>query len=234
MVRYLIKFTKEPEIKFVAHLDFMRTIQRVVRRAGLPAAYSKGFNPHMSLSLAQPLAVGVYSTGDYLDLDLEAYVNPEEMINKLNSCSPLGIKFLQAAEVKTQEGRKVPQSMALIDAARYTIKIKCIEGSNCEDEFKNILKMDSWVTTKKSKKGSKEVDIKTMIKDFKYSFKDNVLIVSTLISCGSRENLSADLLASYFVDNMENGKKEAFVEIYREDMYALKNNKLVSLIKYVS
>lgn len=234
MVRYLIKFTKEPEIKFVAHLDFMRTIQRIVRRANLPAVYSKGFNPHMSLSLAQPLAVGVYSTGDYLDVDLDAYVNPEEMINKLNNCSPLGIKFLHAAEVKTQEGRKVPQSMALIDAARYTIKIKCIEGSNYEDEFKKVLGKNSWVTTKKSKKGSKEVDIKPMIKDLRYSFKDNILIISTLISCGSRENLSADLLASYFVYNMENSNKEAFIEIYREEMYALKDNKLVSLIKYVS
>ena len=51
-MRYLIKFTKEANIKFISHLDLMRTIQRIVRRAELPVEYSKGFNPHMSLSLA--------------------------------------------------------------------------------------------------------------------------------------------------------------------------------------
>ena len=60
-MRYLIKFTKEENIKFIAHLDLMRTIQRIIRRSGLPVEYSKGFNPHMALSIAQPLSVGVYS-----------------------------------------------------------------------------------------------------------------------------------------------------------------------------
>ena len=53
-VRYLIKYTKESEIKFISHLDLMRTIQRVIRRAALPIEYSKGFNPHMTISIAQP------------------------------------------------------------------------------------------------------------------------------------------------------------------------------------
>lgn len=69
-VRYLIKFTKEADIKFVAHLDLMRTIQRIIRRSGLPIEYSKGFNPHMTLSIAQPLSVGVYSEGEYMDIVL--------------------------------------------------------------------------------------------------------------------------------------------------------------------
>ena len=46
-MRYLIKFTKDADIKFVSHLDLMRTIQRIVRRAELPVEYSKGFNPHI-------------------------------------------------------------------------------------------------------------------------------------------------------------------------------------------
>ncbi|STB75840.1 radical SAM-linked protein [Clostridium perfringens] len=49
-MRYLIKFTKDADIKFVSHLDLMRTIQRIVRRAELPVEYSKGFNPSYGLS----------------------------------------------------------------------------------------------------------------------------------------------------------------------------------------
>ena len=62
-MRYLIKFTKEDSIKYVSHLELMRTIQRIIRRAELPVQYSQGFNPHIILSIAQPLSVGVYSKG---------------------------------------------------------------------------------------------------------------------------------------------------------------------------
>lgn len=233
-VRYLIKFTKEADIKFVAHLDLMRTIQRIVRRAGLPASYSKGFNPHMSLSLAQPLAVGVYSSGDYMDLELEEERDTEEIIEKLNESSPIGIKFLKAVKVISEDDRKLPQSMALLDAARYTIKIKSLQVEKATEEFKELIKMPEWVTSKKSKKGIKEVDIKPMIKELKYWNKDNELIINALISCGSRENLSAELLSSYISDNLKSSDKEAFIEISREEMYTLKNNKLVSLLNYVS
>ncbi|MDZ5035507.1 TIGR03936 family radical SAM-associated protein, partial [Clostridium perfringens] len=67
-MRYVIKFTKESSVKFISHLDLMRTIQRVIRRADLPMEYSKGFNPHMALSIAQPLSVGVYSDAEYMDI----------------------------------------------------------------------------------------------------------------------------------------------------------------------
>ncbi len=212
----------------------MRTIQRIVRRAGLPASYSKGFNPHMSLSLAQPLAVGVYSSGDYMDLELEEERDTEEIIEKLNESSPIGIKFLKAVKVISEDDRKLPQSMALLDAARYTIKIKSLQGEKATEEFKELIKMPEWVTSKKSKKGIKQVDIKPMIKELKYWNKDNELIINALISCGSRENLSAELLSSYISDNLKSSDKEAFIEISREEMYTLKNNKLVSLLNYVS
>ena len=70
-MRYLIKFTKEENIKFISHLDVLKTIQKNIRRAELPIEYSKGFNPHMSTSIAQPLSVGVYSCGEYMDMVLE-------------------------------------------------------------------------------------------------------------------------------------------------------------------
>ena len=82
-VRYLIKFTKESNIKFIAHLDLMRTIQKVIRRTDLPVEYSKGFNPHIEMSIAQPLSVGVYSSGEYMDLILEEDINEQEDYHNL-------------------------------------------------------------------------------------------------------------------------------------------------------
>ena len=124
-VRYVIKFTKESSVKFISHLDLMRTIQRVIRRADLPMEYSKGFNPHMALSIAQPLSVGVYSDAEYMDIVLVEELEEKEIIDRLNAKTASGIKFLNARKVITKEGeKKLPQTMALVDAARKAKKVK--------------------------------------------------------------------------------------------------------------
>ena len=133
-IRYLIKYTKESNIKFIAHLDLMRTAQKIVRRAKLPVKYSKGFNPHMAMSIAQPLAVGMYSAGEYMDLVFVEEVDEKEIIDRLNACTASGIKFISAKKiVNVINQKKVPQAMALIDACRYTIKIKYDDTSNLEN-----------------------------------------------------------------------------------------------------
>ena len=233
-VRYLIKFTKESNIKFIAHLDLMRTIQKVIKRAELPVEYSKGFNPHMSLSIAQPLSVGVYSDGDYLDLVLVEAMSNEEVIERLNAHSCSGIKFITASSVEIIENQKrLPQGMALIDAAKYIIKIRYNDTSKLKNEVEELLKKENWVTLKKTKKGEKEADIKPLVKEFKFWVKDEFLVINTLIACGSRENLSASLLGSYVKYNTTNFYEDAFIEIKREEMFAYKGEKMVPLYKYI-
>ena len=231
-MRYLIKYTKESEIKFIAHLDLMRTIQKVVRRAQLPVKYSKGFNPHMALSIAQPLSVGVYSSGEYMDLILTEEVDEQEIIDRLNEKTASGIKFLTATRIVDVENqKKLPQAMALIDACRYIIKVQYNDSANLEEELKTLLEEKEWNTIKKSKKGEREVDIKALVYDFKFWIKDNELVLNTLIATGSRENLSADLLVTYLKGKISEVNMDSFVNIKREEMYILKNNKYVPLYK---
>ena len=176
-VRYVIKFTKGADIKFIGHLDLMRTIQRIIKRSGLPVEYSKGFNPHMALSIAQPLSVGVYSDGEYLDLVLTESLGVGEVIEKLNVSAPPTIKFLHATPVEIVENvKRLPQAMALLDGARYIIKIKLNGTSKVEEEMMNTLNESKWEIVKKTKKGEKLTDIKPFVKEFKYWIKDNELI----------------------------------------------------------
>lgn len=233
-MRYLIKFTKEENIKFISHLDVLKTIQKNIRRAGLPIEFSQGFNPHMNTSIAQPLSVGVYSSGEYMDMVLTTEMNEQEIVDKLNATAPSGIKYISALAIPYTPGeKKVPQAMALIDAARYTIKVKYEDVTKLEEEMTNLLKCDKWTTIKKSKKGEREVDLKTLIKEFSFWVKDELLVLNVLISTGSREHLSADLLVKYIQENTLNAAMQSFVEIKREEMYFYKNNKLVPLYKCV-
>ena len=233
-VRYVIKFTKESSIKFISHLDLMRTIQRVIRRADLPMEYSKGFNPHMAMSIAQPLSVGVYSDAEYMDIVLVEELSEEEVINRLNAKTVSGIKFLNAKKVVNVEGqKKVPQSMALVDAARFTIKMICKDANIVEEKMKALEKESQWTTIKKSKKGEKEVNLKTMIKEMKYWINNDELIINIVVSSGSREHLSPDLVANYIKNNIPEIEEDAFVDIKREEMYVLDKNKYIPIYKFI-
>jgi radical SAM-linked protein len=233
-VRYLTKFTKEENIKFISHLDVLKTIQKNIRRAGLPVEFSQGFNPHMNTSIAQPLSVGVYSSGEYMDMMLTAEVDEQEIVDKLNATAPSGIKYISATAIPYTPGeKKVPQAMALIDAARYTIKVKYTDVSNLEEEMNKLLEAEEWITIKKSKKGEKEVNLRAFVKEFSFWVKDESLILNVVISTGSREHLSADLLVQYIQDKTSNVLVDSFVNIKREEMYFYKNEKLVPLYKCI-
>nr|WP_207738475.1 TIGR03936 family radical SAM-associated protein [Clostridium sp. D46t1_190503_E9] len=233
-VRYVIKFTKESSVKFISHLDLMRTIQRVIRRADLPMEYSKGFNPHMALSIAQPLSVGVYSDAEYMDIVLVEELEEKEIIDRLNAKTASGIKFLNARKVITKEGeKKLPQTMALVDAARFTIKMLCSDSNVVESKIEELINKSEWTTIKKSKKGEKEVNLKTMIKEMKHWINNDELILNILISSGSREHLSPDLVAEYIKSNIPEILEDAFIDIKREEMYVLKDNKYIPIDKCI-
>ena len=58
-MKMLVVFEKMGAHRFLGHLDLQRAMQRALRRSGLPVTYSQGFNPHLQLSFAAPLSVGI-------------------------------------------------------------------------------------------------------------------------------------------------------------------------------
>ncbi len=231
-VRYLIKYSKEGEIKFIAHLDLMRTLQKVIKRSELPIEYSKGFNPHMAVSIAQPLSVGVHSNGEYMDVVLSTELEEKYILDKMNENTPRGIKILDVVKVIHVEGKKQTQAMAIIDAAKYTIKLKCTGGEAVKETLNSLCEAEEWNIIKKSKSGEKMVNIKPLVHKFEYGIDSSVLTISALVACGSRNNLSSQLLADYLKENIESINKEMFVDITREEMYGLKDDKLVTLSEF--
>ena len=87
-----IKFSKEGYLKFIGHLDTMRYFQKALRRAGLPVAYSEGFSPHIIMSFASPLGVGVTSSGEYFDVQFTEEVSTDEIERRLNETMVEGIR----------------------------------------------------------------------------------------------------------------------------------------------
>jgi len=96
MYRVRIKYRKGEEVKFLSHRDLMRAIERAIRRAGLPIAYSQGFNPHMKISWGRALKVGQASEDEFAVLQFEKFVKPREVLEKLNQTLPRGLEILEA------------------------------------------------------------------------------------------------------------------------------------------
>lgn len=119
LMRVVLEYTIGHRVRFISHLDFMRAIQRTIRRAGIPVAYSEGFNPHPRLSFGLPLPVGVTSSAEYMDIILEKPMDTEELKLKLNNHLPKGITVSAAAEISPS----APSLMSLINWADYRITL---------------------------------------------------------------------------------------------------------------
>lgn len=231
MARYLIKFTKKNEIKYISHLDTMRTLSRAFRRADLPLSYSKGFNPHASISSASPLSVGISSIAEYADIELDEDLNRNAVMEKLNSNLPWGMRILNAIKI---EG-KMPAAMSSVYKAMYSIVL----NHNAEkDELlkivDEILKASEIKIMKKTKSGEKLTDIRPLIDNISISEmdKENVTF-NCMVSTGSRGNLNPEILCETIKGN-SSGKIFGFPDITRIEMYADINGKPVSLLDFFS
>ena len=71
-----LKYERGKEVVFISHLDLMRAFSRAFRRARIPIAYTKGFNPHAIMVFGLPLQVGVTSESEYLDISLDVSPSP--------------------------------------------------------------------------------------------------------------------------------------------------------------
>ena len=53
-----IWFSKKGEASYISLLDLQRVMGRAIKRSGVPAWYTQGFNPHIYMTFACPLPLG--------------------------------------------------------------------------------------------------------------------------------------------------------------------------------
>lgn len=88
-----IKFSKKGEMKYISHLDLMRLFQRAIRRSGVPACVTKGYSPHIKISIDRALKLGLESNGEIAKIFLDSYVGISEISDRLNNELPPGISI---------------------------------------------------------------------------------------------------------------------------------------------
>ena len=170
-MRARVKYSKGEEVKYVGHLDSMRTFIRCIKRTCIPVKYSSGFNPRVQISFALPLGVGVTSSSEYFDLEVQTKMNEDIFLAEINSTLPLGFKALEIKYIPDEDKKSL---MSLVKEAVYEIKL---EGDFEFEKVKELFERKEILIEKESKnekkKGSKNKE------EVKYiNLKDYILDVN--------------------------------------------------------
>ena len=120
-MRVRVKFSKSGVMKFIGHLDVMRYFQKAMRRAEIDIAYSEGMSPHMIMSFAQPLGVGLTSDGEYMDVEVRTPIASKEAIERLNRVGVDGITVTQWRQIPEDKANK---AMTLVAGADYELRFR--------------------------------------------------------------------------------------------------------------
>ena len=210
-----IKFSKHGPVKFVGHLDVMRYFQKAMRRADIDIKYSEGFSPHQIMSFASPLGVGLTSNGEYMDIEVNSMENCKTIVDRLNETMAEGIQVMECRVLD----ERAKNAMSMVAAADYTLTFR--EGKRPEDleSFFNGLSrfmgQDHILITKKTKKGEREIDLKTFI----YELSVHGEAIFMKLSAGSADNLKPELVMEAYYQWLGQTCPEFAFQIQREEVY---------------
>lgn len=158
-------FRRGEALKYITHLDIMRLWHRALRRAGMPLAYSQGFNPQPRISIAAPLAVEITSEAELMDVFLQRRVSLDFFTRAVGEQLPEGIGIvgvkelwpglpslqsqLRSAEYRVlAESERPPQEVASAIRALLDTKTLPWEHSRGETVHRYDLRalvMDIWI-----------------------------------------------------------------------------------------
>jgi len=137
-------------LKYISHLDVLRFIQRAVKRAGINAKYSEGFNPHMKTSFGFPLSLGTESIGEYFEIELNENISPSEFTERMNTVMPKEMQIIKSDCTN--------ESQSLMARCAYAQYIIVIESENLDmDKLNALLKemLEVGVVFNRQKKNKK-------------------------------------------------------------------------------
>ncbi len=122
-----MRYAKRGRLRFTSHRDFGRAFERALRRAGLPMAYSSGFNPHPRISYANASPTGAASEAEYVEIGVVELCDPADVRARLDDALPDGLDILEVVVAG-------PGALAdRLEAGRWTVSLPGVDPAVAED-----------------------------------------------------------------------------------------------------
>lgn len=162
MQRLRIRFSRGEEIKYISHLDLMRLWQRALNRAGIKLAYSEGFNPHPRLSIAAPLALGVTSEAELMDIVVSKFISPHAFTAAVSRQLPAGISI----DGVFNTALNLPSLQSRVEFAEYVVRIQTDKATaEIESRLDSLLDKPSLPWEHQRDTGARRYDLRPLIED---------------------------------------------------------------------
>ncbi len=162
MCRLRIKFKRGEALKYISHLDIIRLWQRAIHRAGIALAYSQGFSPHPRISLAAPLALGITSEAELMDITTVKQVSPHFLMKALMRQLPEGIDIVEAIQIPLTQ----PSLQAQMRFAEYRVELAAEEPpQEITTAIDKLMAADTFAWQHKRDTGTRSYDLRALVDD---------------------------------------------------------------------
>lgn len=224
-MRMIAKFEKSDRVRHIGHLDLMRALHRALRRSGLPIRYSKGFNPHVVMSIASPLSVGVSGDSELMDVSLDDLLSETYFMKMLSPAMPASMPLTGARAVDDSH----PKLMAQLKSASYI--------GTCDDTqaaqalmaaIPAYMAQGSIPAIRRTKSGDKPCDIRPMLHALTATAEDGRVVLAFRASLTEQQTLKPDLLLSSLSEFA--GVEVPTVRLHRTGLFGEQGGEAVPLM----
>ena len=164
-------------MKFLSHLDLARALDRAVRRAGTPVAYSAGFHPHAEISFGPPLPLGTEGLRELACLELARVEPPAEMLRALARHLPRGLDLVSLE--LADRGRRSPLADLAWAGWEFTLA-DAQQADAVERAVADFLAAREWLVTRETKTRIAGVDLRPGVRELVFHPGERPLLVVEL------------------------------------------------------
>lgn len=182
--RWRVTFGVSGPLIYTSVLDMGRLWERLLRRAGVPLAYTQGFNPHPRLQFASALPVGYSSECEMVDILLGETMDREALRAAIERHAPPGLTISQVEEVPI----KAPAPQSSMSLAHYQVRIwSPATRAEVEAALARILGQEHVIRRRTRKGETKEYDLRPLIQSLEYQAQEgDSHKLSMILACGSQ------------------------------------------------
>jgi radical SAM-linked protein len=155
--RLLVRYAKRGRMRFASHRDIARAVERGVRRAGLPIAYSAGFTPHPKISYAGAAPTGTASEAEYLELSLTEACAVGDVRDGLDAALPDGIDVIDV----TEEAGSLGATAA--EASQWEVVLPGVGPEQAAMAVEAFLAADTLEVERLTSKGLRRMDARAAV-----------------------------------------------------------------------
>jgi radical SAM-linked protein len=151
--RIRCRYTKSGRMRFASHRDFQRSLERAIRRAGIPIAFSGGFSPRPRISYANAAPTGAASQAEYIEIGLNRPCDPEVVRLEVSNALPDGFDI---AEMVVAGPGKLAD---YLEASQWELELRGLSADSVRDAVDVLLSDPPVVFSRVTKSGRKDVDL---------------------------------------------------------------------------